>query len=172
MSSLYHILLISHDLNHGLALITGAWAVAQIILGSRGGRVFTPAERRFVVLFTGILYLQAVLGLLLVAVMQAQNLPIFAGRSGVLWWHMAGGVLAVIFGTLAIGLSRKATAPSLQYLAAAACSGLALLVLGNLLGVVVLVGLCLLIQFIIPKLRNDHSIVKRSGGSAPEETNR
>ncbi len=172
MFSLYRILLASHDLNHGLALIIGAWAVAQILLGSRGQRIFTPSERRFVILFTGILYLQAALGLLLVAVMQMQNLSIFAGRSGVLWWHMAGGVLAIMFGTLAIALSRTATTNNLQHLGAAICSGLALLALGNLLGIVVLLGLSLLIQFVIPKLRNDHPIVKRSGGSVPEEAKR
>ncbi len=41
-------------------------ALAQVLLGSEGSRPFTSAERRSVVLFTGTLYLQTVLGLLLV----------------------------------------------------------------------------------------------------------
>ncbi len=172
MFSLYRILLTLHDLNHGLALLIGAWAVAQIILGSRGNQAFSSTERRSLMLFTGTLYLQAVLGLLLYAVMHMQNIPIFSGRSGVLVGHTLAGVLAIVFSTLAIVLNRKGTTNRLLFRAAALCGGLALLVLGNLLGIVALLGLALLIQLAIVKRRNDHPAVQRSVGSSMEKVKR
>ena len=154
MSSLHDVLLFLHGLNRWLAFLVGIWTVGQVLPGITGRRVFTSIEHRSIALFTGTLYLQMALGLLLFAVMSMQNIPVFSGRSAVQWGHMGGGLLAALFGTLAFVLRWKTTTDRTQYRVAALWTVLALLLLGQTLLMAALLGLLLLIRLVITILRN------------------
>lgn len=146
MITLHSILIFLHGLNRWLALLSGVWALGQVLPGLTGKRVFGLLERRSIGLFGGLLYLQMILGLLLVAEMSLQHSPIFAGRTATQWGHMLGGFLAVAAGTLALLSARKTGGQRAKYLFTGLWSALALLLLGRLQIMLALLALLLLAQ--------------------------
>ncbi|ALW89209.1 hypothetical protein [Deinococcus actinosclerus] len=128
MATLYLVLLTLHNLNRWLILIAGIWALTRTVPGASGGRTFTPADRRPVVMFMGSLHLQVVLGLLLFAFMGMQNIPVFAGapRTSFQWEHLGLGIIAAVFGTLASVQARKAATDQGKFRAATLWTALSL----------------------------------------------
>ncbi len=156
MSSASNVLLILHGGNRWLILLIGCWTLAQLLCGLIANRAFTSAVRRSVALFAGDLYLQAFLGVVLFGLMRSQNLPIFPGHSTVLREHIAGGIFAILCGTVAYAISCKETADKTKYLLGALCALLAVLAAGKLPIVLALVVLSLLVQVALTKLQNSH----------------
>ena len=130
MATVYVILLTLHNLNRWLVLLFGLWALLQNVPGLNGSRPFTPAERRPVAAFMGSVHLQLVLGLLLFAYLGMNKVPVFASapRASFQWEHLALGVLAAVFATLASVQSRKAATDQGKYRAAALWTALSLVV--------------------------------------------
>ena len=159
MTSLNYILHSLHGINNWLALFAGIWTMGLVLPGLVSKRDFSSGEGRFVAVFTGTIYLQGLLGMALFLVMRTQGLLPFAGRSAVQGAHIGAGIVAAIFGTLAIILCQRLRTNRAKYLAAAMLCGLALLILGHLLAMLALLALLLLIQFAISKVRGRRSQV-------------
>lgn len=128
--SLYLILLTLHNINRWLVLLAGVWTLIRTLPGLSGGRAFTEADRRPVVMFMGTLHLQLLLGLLLFAYLGMSKIPVFAGapRASFQWEHVGLGLFAAAFGTLAAVLSRRAPTDTGKFRVATTWSVLALVV--------------------------------------------
>lgn len=156
-----------HGLNRWLALGMGAWAVGLLVSGVRGRVGFGPLERRSLAAFTGALHLQAVLGLLIWAVMAGVGQAPFEGRAGTQWGHMGGGLVAAALAALAIVLSRRAASDLARFRWAAGLSGLALLLLGRftlslpLTALAVLAGWWIHRRRVAPTAAGDRRAVER-----------
>lgn len=129
MATLYTVLLVLHNINRWLVLLTGLWALVRSLGGVGGAKIFTPADRRPVALFAGTTHLQLVLGLLLFGLVGSQGGRVFgdAPRSSFPWEHLGLGVLAAVFATLASALTKRAEGNQARFRAAALWSGLGLL---------------------------------------------
>lgn len=128
MTGLYPILLAIHNIVRWVALLTGLWSLARSLPGMQGGRPFTSADRAPIAAFMGSMHLQLVLGLMLFAIMGMGKIPVFASapRPSFQWEHLALGVLAVVFATLASTLSKRGDDARTKFRMAAIMTGLSL----------------------------------------------
>ncbi len=117
MATLYLILLSLHSLNRWLVILTAIWALIVNMSGLSGKRKYLAKDRRPVVVFTATAHLQLVLGLLLFAHQGMQNIPTFpdAPKASFKWEHLAFGLLAAVFATLASAISKRASTPAGKY---------------------------------------------------------
>lgn len=129
MATLYTVLLVLHNVNRWLVLLTGLWALARSLGGVGGAKIFSPADRRPVAIFAGTVHLQLVLGLLLFGLLGSQGGRVFgdAPRASFQWEHLGLGLLAAVFATLASAISKRAQGNQAPFRAAALWTGLALL---------------------------------------------
>jgi hypothetical protein len=128
MSTVYVILLTLHNINRWLVLITGVWTLIRTVAGIGRRAPFTAADRRPLVVFTGTVHLQLILGLLLYAFLGMQGAPVFAGapNPGFQWQHLGLGVLAAIAATIGSALSRRAPTDQGRFRVATTWTALAL----------------------------------------------
>ena len=144
-----------HGWNRWLAILTGVWALSLLLPGITGKKNFTPATRYSVVIFTGTVHLQISLGVLTLIVIKLQGMAPFSGHTGTVWAHILGGVLAATFAALAIRASKRAHTDLAKFRFTALWSTLTLIFLERWIESLILLGLLLLFQWVLSRLKNN-----------------
>lgn len=138
-----------HGLNRWLALAVAVWVMGQWLFGVFARKPVRPNDQRAITLMLAVVGAQAVLGALLFWLMGQANFAAFGGRTGTQWAHIGAGVLAVVFGGLAVLTSRGAITHRAAHIATTILGCLALLMLGKLPLALSALAVWLLVQFVL-----------------------
>ena len=133
---MYDIALHAHSWLRWLALIAGAYAVVRGFTGRSGRRIWTRTDDRVGAIFTGLLDLQMLIGLLLYFALSPITRAAMAdfgaamGNSGLRFWaveHPFGMIVAIVLAHAGRARVRKITADQRKHGTAAVFFTLALI---------------------------------------------